>query len=56
MRLVTRLNKSLPNWYWFHEVGIASSPYQTGTGVRYFTQEGEGNSLDANSLSLPWVG
>jgi len=24
--------KSLPDWYWFHQVGIASSPYQTGTG------------------------
>jgi hypothetical protein len=27
----TRL-KSLPDWYWFHQVGIASGPYQTGTG------------------------
>jgi hypothetical protein len=44
--------KSLPDWYWFHQVGIASSPYQTGTGIRYFTQEGEGTSLGANSLSL----
>jgi len=44
--------KSLPNWYWFHQLGIASSPYQTGTGIRYFTQEGEGTSLGANSLSL----
>jgi hypothetical protein len=46
-------------WVLGFEAGInktgtrLSSPYQTGTGfIRYFTQEGEGTSLGANSLSL----